>query len=226
MQLARWAFNIRQPLLLENIEPLVTSLTDVNDGRRVIVPVSNLLNYLPKSETDILLQHRLEDDMRRALIARLMIHAFFTAYYDCQWDELVFDNSEGTKPVLVSPEHLKNVSFNISHHGDWAILVGETEASADGSLRLGVDVVDFQEQVPGESFETFSSCFQDQFTPKEMKFMTDASSPSRSETQLKRFYRLWCLKESMIKALDVSSDFDLKTIEFTIQDNEETEKVK
>jgi len=52
------------------------------------------------------------------------------------------------------------------------------------------------------------------------------SSQSIMEYRLKRFYRLWCLKESMIKALDVQSGFDLKTIEFTIQDEEETEKVQ
>lgn len=52
------------------------------------------------------------------------------------------------------------------------------------------------------------------------------SSQSLMEYRLKRFYRLWCLKESMIKALDVQSGFDLKTIEFTIQDEEETEKVQ
>ena len=45
-----------------------------------------------------------------------------------------------------------------------------------------------------------------------------------AETQLKRFYRLWCLKESIVKALDVGVDFNLKTIEMTIQDTEETEK--
>ncbi|KAF9355597.1 hypothetical protein BGX26_006374 [Mortierella sp. AD094] len=50
------------------------------------------------------------------------------------------------------------------------------------------------------------------------------SSPSCNESQLKRFYRLWCLKESIAKALDVRSDFDLKSFEFTIQDEEETEK--
>ncbi|KAG0197931.1 hypothetical protein BGX33_000234, partial [Mortierella sp. NVP41] len=56
MPLARWAFNIRQPLLLENVEPLVTCLTDDrDDGRANIVPVSNLLNFLPKSEADSLL---------------------------------------------------------------------------------------------------------------------------------------------------------------------------
>ncbi|OAQ33333.1 hypothetical protein K457DRAFT_29253 [Linnemannia elongata AG-77] len=239
MPLARWAFNIRQPLLLENVEPLVTRLTDDDShgsdssSRRPpnIVPVSNLLNFLPKSEADSLLQLRLEDDMRRALVGRLMIHAFFTAHHNCQWENLVFDNTESTKPVLVSPEHLKSVSYNISHHGDWVILVGNTDLSCDSPVRLGVDVMDFQEQVSGESFESFSACFQHQFTPNEITFMVKASSPESSspdcasvDAQLKRFYRLWCLKESIVKALDINSDFDLKSIEFTIQDEEETEK--
>ncbi|KAF9323399.1 hypothetical protein BGZ91_003599 [Linnemannia elongata] len=215
MPLARWAFNIRQPLLLENVEPLVTRLTDDD---------SHSSDSSSRRPPNI-------DDMRRALVGRLMIHAFFTAHHNCQWENLVFDNTESTKPVLVSPEHLKSVSYNISHHGDWVILVGNTDLSCDSPVRLGVDVMDFQEQVSGESFESFSACFQHQFTPNEITFMVKASSPESSspdcasvDAQLKRFYRLWCLKESIVKALDINSDFDLKSIEFTIQDEEETEK--
>jgi len=51
----------------------------------------------------------------------------------------------------------------------------------------------------------------------------DASSEPMAETQLRRFYRLWCLKESIVKALDVGIDFNLKSIEMTIQDTEETQ---
>lgn len=47
-----------------------------------------------------------------------------------------------------------------------------------------------------------------------------------SENQLRRFYRLWCLKESIVRALGVGYEFDLRSIEFTIQDEEETVKVK
>ncbi|KAG0055185.1 hypothetical protein BGZ83_009361 [Gryganskiella cystojenkinii] len=224
MPIARWAFNIRQPLLLENIEPLVTSLTE--DDKPNIVPVSNLLNFLPKQESDRLLQFRQEDDMKRALIGRLMIHAFFAAHHGCRWDKLVFSRTENNKPILTQPEHLKNVSFNISHHGDWVIFVGDT--SLESTARLGVDVMDFQEQVPGESFETFSACFLDQFTSKEMQFMTDAdndpAAPSNTINQLKRFYRMWCLKESTVKALGVGIDFNLKSFEFSIQQNRVTAK--
>ncbi|KAG0251538.1 hypothetical protein BG011_007539, partial [Mortierella polycephala] len=99
MPIARWAFNIRQPLLLEHIEPLVTSLMDDDDTPN-IVPISNLLNFLPKVECDRLLQFRMEDDMRRALIGRLLIHAFFAAHHDCRWDELVFIRSDKNKPIL------------------------------------------------------------------------------------------------------------------------------
>ncbi|KAG0203996.1 hypothetical protein BGX28_003924 [Mortierella sp. GBA30] len=236
MPLARWAFNIRQPLLLENIAPLVTSLTaEDHDHRANIVPLSNLLNYLPKTESDALLQFRIEDDMRRALIARLMIHAFFTAHHKCQWEDLAFESFESAKPALLSPEHLKNVNFNISHHGDWVILVGETDPSTESLVRLGVDVMDLQGQLPGELFESYTSCLHDQFTPKEMMFMTEAANDAdassmplcinaESNQQRRRLYRLWCLKGSVVNALDVASDFDLKSIELTIQDQEETEK--
>jgi len=53
----------------------------------------------------------------------------------------------------------------------------------------------------------------------------DPSSPSGKAAQLKRFYRMWCLKESIVKALGVGLDFNLKSFEFDIQDEEETTKV-
>lgn len=104
MPIIRWSFNIRQPLLLENVETLVTSLTDdeEDNGKPNIVPMTNLLHFLPKVECDRLLQFRVEDDMRRALIGRLMIHAFFAAFHGCSWDSLVFSRSETNKPILVS----------------------------------------------------------------------------------------------------------------------------
>ncbi|KAF9159579.1 hypothetical protein BGX20_002877, partial [Mortierella sp. AD010] len=98
MSIALWAFDIRQELLLENIKPLVTPLIDGN--RPNIVPITNLLSFLPKIECDRLLQFRFEDDMRRALIGRLMIHAFFVAHHGCRWDELVFSRSATNKPIL------------------------------------------------------------------------------------------------------------------------------
>ncbi|KAG0216486.1 hypothetical protein B0O80DRAFT_96920 [Mortierella sp. GBAus27b] len=226
MPLARWAFNIRQPLMLENVAPVVTSLTADDIGHQAIVPVTNLLHYLPRSEADALLQLRPDDDMKRALIGRLMIHAFFTAHHNCDWKDVVFEKSQGPKPVLLSPEHVKDVTFNISHHGDWVMLVGETEASPNGPVRLGVDVVDFHGRTSGDSFEIF-----DQFTAKEMTFMGEASSSSAAgspesvmENRQRRFFRLWCLKESILKALNVKEKVDPKSFEITIRDVEETEK--
>ncbi|KAF9206067.1 hypothetical protein BGZ49_003100, partial [Haplosporangium sp. Z 27] len=121
----------------------------------------------------------------------------------------------------VEPAHLRGVNFNISHHGNWVTLAGDT--SSDSNIRLGIDVMDFQEQVPGESFETFSSCFLEQFTSKEMSFMRSApSDPGAADGHLRRFYRMWCLKESIVKALGVGIDFNLKSFEFTINDSVET----
>ncbi|KAF9993299.1 hypothetical protein BGZ79_002049 [Entomortierella chlamydospora] len=207
MPIALWAFDIRQELLLENIKPLVTPLIDGN--RPNIVPITNLLSFLPKIECDRLLQFRFEDDMRRALIGRLMIHAFFVAHHGCRWDELVFSRSATNKPILAEPNHLRGISFNISHHGNWVILAGNT--SLENTVRLGIDVMDFQEQ----------------FTAKEASFLRDApSDPNAPDSHLRRFYRLWCLKEAIVKALGVGIDFDLTSFEFTINETVETLEVR
>ncbi|KAF9987577.1 hypothetical protein BGZ65_003009 [Modicella reniformis] len=219
MPIARWAFNIRQELLLEHIQPLVTSLTDSDKPN--IVPATNLLTFLPKIECDRLLQFRAEDDTRRALIGRLMIHAFFVAYHDCKWEELIFSRSEGNKPILLEPAHLKDVSFNISHHGNWVILAGDM--SIRSSVRIGVDVMDFSEQ--GE-FETFSSCFQEQFTPAEFAYMNDAPHDLNAPTStnnFRRFNRMWCLKESVVKALGTGIVYDLQSFEFLVHEEETME---
>ncbi|KAF9438559.1 hypothetical protein BGZ76_006941 [Entomortierella beljakovae] len=223
MSIVRWAFDIRQPLLLENIEPLVTSLTD--NSKPHIVPATNLLNFLPKIESDRLLQFRFEDDMRRSLIGRLMIHAFFAAYHGCSWDKLVFSRSPSGKPILVEPEHLRDVCFNVSHHGEWVVLAGNT--SLERNVQCGIDVMDFKEQVPGEPFESVISIFLDQFTSNELAWMrkvpADPAPPPSIRYHLKKFYRLWCLKEAIVKALGVGmSDGTFKTFEFTIDQEEET----
>ncbi|KAG0227359.1 4'-phosphopantetheinyl transferase superfamily [Mortierella sp. GBAus27b] len=224
MSIVRWAFNIRETLLLEHIQPLVTSLTDDEPN---IVPITNLLSFLPKIECDRLLRFRAEDDMRRALIGRLMIHAFFVAHHGCSWGKLQFARSEANKPILVKPEHLRDVSFNISHHGEWVILAGD--ASVGSPIRVGVDVMDFQDQDPGQSFDAFSSEFREQFTPGEMAYMKsaphDPDAPASSKNQLKRFYRMWCLKESVVKALGTGIDYNLQSFEFIAQEEETAKPV-
>ncbi|KAF9103587.1 hypothetical protein BGX27_010507, partial [Mortierella sp. AM989] len=126
----------------------------------------------------------------------------------------------------VEPAHLRDVNFNVSHHGNWVTLVGDT--SLESTARLGIDVMDFQEQVPGESFDAFVSCFLEQFTLKELSYMKsapiDPTAPSDTRNQLRRFYRMWCLKESIVKALGVGIDFDLKSFEFLIQDEVNTQQ--
>jgi phosphopantetheinyl transferase len=70
-----------------------------------------------------------------------------------------------------------------------------------------------------------------QFTAREVAFIRDAPTdpPSLTVTrpQLKRFYRMWCLKESLVKALGVGIGYNLKSFEFDVQDEvEESMTVK
>lgn len=51
------------------------------------------------------------------------------------------------------------------------------------------------------------------------------SSITSTNSQFRRFYRMWCLKESIVKALGVGIDFNLKSFEFSVQEEDETIKV-
>lgn len=53
----------------------------------------------------------------------------------------------------------------------------------------------------------------------------DPAAPLATANQLRRFYRMWCLKESVVKALGVGLDFNLKSFEFSITDTEQTTQV-
>lgn len=54
---------------------------------------------------------------------------------------------------------------------------------------------------------------------------SSVSSTTSINSQLRRFYRIWCLKESIVKALGVGIDFNLKSFEFSVQEEDETVKV-
>ena len=79
-------------------------------------------------------------------------------------------------------------AFNISHSGDWCILVkGESEIGAD------IEKIDENNLTSAPTV----------YTPRELDWM--------NEDPLERFYQLWTWKESLIKALGTGMSLEPKT---------------
>ncbi|KAJ3146429.1 hypothetical protein HDU86_008534 [Geranomyces michiganensis] len=119
--------------------------------------------------------------------------------------------------MQVSPSDRPDLAFNISHHGDWVVVAAaaaETYSSSSGSVRLGVDVSEVAEPLPGESIEEFFESFQTYFTQTEWTYVNNETSTQKD--RMHRFHHLWCLKESYVKALGVGLGMDLNRISFSI----------
>ncbi|CAG8504223.1 2538_t:CDS:2 [Diversispora eburnea] len=174
------------------------------------------LSYVQPEESERIQKFRSFQDSKLALIGRLLMRFLFCKIYNCNWKEIRFGRTKENRPILLKPEYLINnknqlINFNISHHGDWVVLV-----SSDNFL-IGVDVMKV-EKSNNLSVYQFFECFKDQFSGYEWNTIT--SSYTNELDQLHLFYRYWCLKESYVKAIGIGLALDLKSIEFHLSDDE------
>jgi 4'-phosphopantetheinyl transferase len=95
--------------------------------------------------------------------------------------------------------------INISHQGDFCVLAG------DSRPKVGIDVMRL-EYSGGRSLEDFFDLMKRQFSRTEWTFIRTSGGEDRDK--LRRFMRLWCLKESYVKAEGVGIGFDLQRISF------------
>ena len=100
------------------------------------------------------------------------------------------DESELSQGPYGKPYAPGYPAFNISHSGEWCILVkGESDIGAD------IEKID-KNNLPAASAV---------YTPRELIWM--------NEDPLERFYQLWTWKESLIKALGTGMSLEPKTFE-------------
>lgn len=122
-------------------------------------------------------------------------------------------SSEG-RPVLLQPKkippHLVEFDFNVSHNGDFAVAV------AAFCPKIGVDVMQMKYS-GGRSIDEFFRLMRRQFTVEEWRFIEATNEENK---RVRRFYRLWTLKESYVKATRVGLAMDLQRINFNIVDEE------
>lgn len=146
-----------------------------------------------------------EKDRRLALVGQLLVRAYVRRVQGLDLSAVV--RTKGRKPVL-RPGHggrYPNGNFNVSHHGEWVVLAAEPQAL------VGVDVM--RVELPGAlSAEALFRDLHDTLTEAEWRFVRGEDGAGR----LRRFYVLWTLKESHVKALGVGIAHDLRRLHFDV----------
>jgi len=148
------------------------------------------ITSLPLEEIKKIEELGFKEDYESSLIGRLMIRRCIKMISSIQWKDIRLQRSEKGKPVCVNATSGK-LFFNISHQGDYTVLAASTQNN------IGVDVMKFSP--PNQSnIPSFFHRMHRQFVQSEWDYIN--SFPNEL-AQLQAFHRLWCLKESYLKAI-------------------------
>ena len=135
---------------------------------------------------------RHEGRRRQYTLCRGALRAVLCGRLGCGNDELSFRESERGKPHALLRGAPAPVSFNISHSGGHGLLAVAPEG------RIGVDV---EERALQRDLGALASAV---FTPDEQAELAEAGGFRRTRL----FYRLWTIKEALIKALGTGFQLD------------------
>lgn len=135
-------------------------------------------------------------DRRRYVYSHAALRTLLTARLGCSSAALSFRRTASGKPELDGA----SLQFNLSRSGNLAI-VGLCDGSAIG--------VDTEAVVEGTDYEAIA---RRGFSPAEVEWLTAASGPER----LHRFYRLWVVREALVKAWGTGLSVPAFTIQLEI----------
>ncbi|WP_167689912.1 4'-phosphopantetheinyl transferase family protein [Paenibacillus athensensis] len=154
---------------------------------------TRLLNVIPPAKAQAVLRFMRRADRERSLAAELLARRQLALRWGIdplrqQW----IKNGYG-KPALPAPAP---GHFNLSHAGDWVVL-------ATHSRPVGIDVEQIQ-PIEAEIAEHY-------FSPEEQAYVNSAA-----DGWTERFFDIWTLKESYIKAVGQGLSIPLTSFSFRL----------
>lgn len=202
----------------------------------------NLLASLPKEERERISAYVFQRDAKQTLIGQVLIRYCLKKLLNIEWHHLEIARNAKGRPFLLLDETLKkakmssadlHVDFNVSHSGDYTIIAAGVCEKASGTnkhenassagFRVGVDIMkidvektrqmypnDSHEDIYQKELERHERVVSGKFSNIERNYIYNRLNPVE---KLTAFYRLWCMKESYVKALGDGIGFDLRRIE-------------
>ncbi|TWD33671.1 4'-phosphopantetheinyl transferase [Vibrio crassostreae] len=176
------------------------SLGNLNDQPDI---VSQLKKRLTADEIAKVERYRMPSSQIQALYVRNYLRKVLSSYSDLMPEAWRFEYGEKGKPSLVAEQQLKTgLNFNISHSKEHLLVaVCQREGKR---VQLGVDIEH------ARSSTNIDSIMKHYFSDKELADLLKLSK----ELQRERFFDLWALKESYIKATGRGLATSLRSFSF------------
>ncbi|MEZ9072682.1 4'-phosphopantetheinyl transferase superfamily protein [Vibrio splendidus] len=176
------------------------SLSNLNDQPD---NVSQLKKRLTTDEIAKVERYRMPSSQTQALYVRNYLRKVLSSYSDLMPEEWRFEYGEKGKPRLIEKQQIQTgLNFNISHSKEHLLIaVCQREGK---SLQLGVDIEH------ARSSTNIDSIMKHYFSDTELTDLLELSK----EEQRERFFDLWALKESYIKATGKGLATSLRSFSF------------
>lgn len=134
------------------------------------------------------------------LIAHAFVRVVLSRYFPVSADQWTFEKNQYGRPDVILPKGAPNLRFNLSHTNGLAV------CAVTLNRDLGVDVEDLERK--GATVELAHRYFSD-------SEITDLKALP-NERQRQRFFELWTLKESYMKARGIGLSLGLGNFSFTL----------
>ncbi len=155
------------------------------------------LLWLDEEEQARCRRYPLAGSRRRFALCRAALRAVLCRRFGCDNERLSFGSSDHGKPFALVDGEPAAISFNLSHSKKHGLIALVPRG------RLGVDV---EERVPRRDFDELSEAV---FAPRERSALARAGGRER----VWLFFRLWTVKEALIKALGTGFTLDASSFE-------------
>lgn len=181
--------------------PLDTNLLD----EKTVSTVRSWLSDAEINKVDRFIQRAAQ---QQGLMVRGYLRSVLSNFANIEPDDWQFEYGEKGKPRLSAVQYKQTgLQFNLSHSGNW-LLIGVIHSKEDASMpiQLGVDIERRREST------NIHSILHHYFSkPEETALLALPESQQRE-----RFFDLWALKESYIKAKGLGLALSLKSFAFDL----------
>jgi 4'-phosphopantetheinyl transferase len=157
---------------------------------------------LSESERARASRYRFDEDRQRYIAGRASLRRILAQRTSTPAADLVFEENEGTKPMLVLAAGMPRVFFNVSHSGDFAVI-----AVCD-TAEVGIDIEQIRPDCPIDQLA------RRYYAPVEFEWLRNLPE----DKKLEGFYRLWTIKEAVLKCAGLGLSVPTQKIHARIVD--------